>query len=214
MQKSLTQIAEEIAQERFKREKLEKLVSTIADSLFEKVRLAIRESLVKGEKGDPGKTPIAGIDFPTPKNGKDGKDGRDGIGIPGQKGDKGDSGLNGFLQTGKETVAKINMLATTPELQIDAKHIKNFPEFIKGRKTLHRGGIVLIANEIPTGAVNGSNTTFTLVNTPKGDTERVFVNGARQLPGSGNDYTISGATITMATAPPTGSNIIVDYERT
>jgi len=68
-----------------------------------------------------------------------------------------------------------------------------------------------ITRETPSGAVNGSNTTFTLANTPVGGTEQVYLNGILQEPGSGNDYTISGATITYLTAPITGDRIRVTY---
>ncbi len=45
---------------------------------------------IKGEKGQDGKTPVAGKDFPLPKNGKDGLNGKDGKSIVGDKGDKPD----------------------------------------------------------------------------------------------------------------------------
>lgn len=43
-----------------------------------------------GPAGKDGKTPVAGKDFPLPKNGKDGADGKDGKSIVGEKGDKPD----------------------------------------------------------------------------------------------------------------------------
>ena len=60
----------------------------------------------------------------------------------------------------------------------------------------------------PSGSINGSNTSFTLSPTPT-DSANVncFENGVQQQQGSGNDYTISGATITYLTAPPTGSKL-------
>jgi hypothetical protein len=68
-----------------------------------------------------------------------------------------------------------------------------------------------VIRETPTGLINGSNTTFTLANTPIANTEQVFQNGLLLQPLAGNDYTISGATITMLTAPPTGDKILVTY---
>lgn len=68
-----------------------------------------------------------------------------------------------------------------------------------------------ITRETPTGTVNGSTTAFTLANTPIAGTECVFLNGILQEPGAGNDYTISGATITYLTAPLTGDKIRVNY---
>lgn len=65
--------------------------------------------------------------------------------------------------------------------------------------------------ETPSGTINGSNTTFTLANTPVAGSDHVYLNGIRQDAGAGNDYTISGATITYLTAPVSGSKLRVDY---
>lgn len=74
-----------------------------------------------------------------------------------------------------------------------------------------------VTREIPTGAINGTNATFTLANTPIAGTEEVFVNGILQNVGSGNDYTISGATITFSSSPDarpqTGDTVLVNYRR-
>jgi hypothetical protein len=69
----------------------------------------------------------------------------------------------------------------------------------------------VVKRETPTGSVNGVNTTFTLANTPIAGTEEVFLNGILQEPGAGNDYTISGATITYLSAPLTGDRLRVNY---
>lgn len=68
-----------------------------------------------------------------------------------------------------------------------------------------------VTREIPSGTINGSNVTFTLANTPTVGTEEVFLNGLLQDSGAGNDYTISGGTITMLTAPISGDKIRVSY---
>jgi len=68
-----------------------------------------------------------------------------------------------------------------------------------------------ITRETPSGSVNGSNTTFTLANTPISGTEQVFLNGLLQEPGAGNDYTISTNTITYLSAPLSGDKIRVTY---
>lgn len=68
-----------------------------------------------------------------------------------------------------------------------------------------------VTRETPSGSINGSNTTFTLANTPTVGTEQVDLNGLQQDQGAGNDYTISGATITALTAPLTGEKIRVTY---
>lgn len=63
--------------------------------------------------------------------------------------------------------------------------------------------------EVPSGAINGSNVTFTLANTPTAGSVKVYLNGIRLKATS--DYTISGATITMTYAPDTGSTLLADY---
>lgn len=71
----------------------------------------------------------------------------------------------------------------------------------------------IVTRETPSGTINGSNTAFTLANTPIAGTEMVFLNGIMQEPGAGNDYTISGATITYLTAPVTGDRLRVTYQK-
>ena len=67
-----------------------------------------------------------------------------------------------------------------------------------------------VFNELP--AVTGGSTDVTLANTPTTGTERVYINGQRKAPGSGNDYTISGSTITFATALDADDVVLVDYK--
>lgn len=68
-----------------------------------------------------------------------------------------------------------------------------------------------VAREVPAGTLNGSNVTFTLANTPTSGTEMLFLNGILQNAGAGNDYTISGGTITMAVAPVSTDLLLVTY---
>lgn len=70
-----------------------------------------------------------------------------------------------------------------------------------------------VDKEVPSGSVNSSNTTFTLANTPISGSEHVFLNGVLMESGAGNDYTISGAIITMLTTPLTGEKIRVTYRK-
>lgn len=79
------------------------------------------------------------------------------------------------------------------------------------------GGGLTAANfvdkEIPTGAINGSNATFTLANTPTVGSEHVYLNGILQESGTGNDYTITGATITYLTAPLSSEKLRASYRK-
>lgn len=68
-----------------------------------------------------------------------------------------------------------------------------------------------VIEETPSGTINGSNTTFTLANTPTAGTVKLYLNGVRQKSGAGNDYTITTNTITMTTAPVSGDVLLVDY---
>ncbi len=67
----------------------------------------------------------------------------------------------------------------------------------------------ILMGEVPTGAINGANTTFVLANTPQNGAIGVFLNGLRcKLT---TDYAIVGTTITMVAAPPAGDVVTADY---
>lgn len=70
-----------------------------------------------------------------------------------------------------------------------------------------------VDKEVPSGSINGSNTAFILANTPVVGSEHLYLNGVLQESGAGNDYTISGANITMLTAPLTGEKLRVSYRK-
>lgn len=73
-----------------------------------------------------------------------------------------------------------------------------------------------VDKEIPTGLINGSNTTFSLANTNViSGSEHVYLNGVLQESAAGNDYTIVNATgvITYLTAPITGDKLRVTYRK-
>lgn len=65
--------------------------------------------------------------------------------------------------------------------------------------------------ETPSGTVNGSNTSFSLANTPVSGTVMLFQNGLLLVAGSGKDYTISSGTITFITAPVSGDVLLATY---
>jgi hypothetical protein len=67
--------------------------------------------------------------------------------------------------------------------------------------------------EAPSGSINGANTAFTLAFTPVAGSEHVYLNGILLESGAGNDYTITGAAITLLTAPLTGEKLRVSYRK-
>lgn len=72
----------------------------------------------------------------------------------------------------------------------------------------------IVEGEIPSGTLNGVNTVFTLANTPNPQTSlKLYLNGLRQQVGAGNDYTLSGATITFSVAPVATDVILADYRK-
>lgn len=104
------------------------------------------------------------------------------------------------------TLDKLETLA--PATLILGSAAGNVAVTLSGDVTIDEAGVVTInpatvvrvtdiVKETPAGALNGANTTFTLSNVPKAGTVDLFVNGMLQDVGSGNDYTISGDTITM-----------------
>ena len=66
-------------------------------------------------------------------------------------------------------------------------------------------------NETPTGAMNGSNLTFTLAYTPETGSLELRLGGA--VLEITNDYSLSGDTITMVFAPSSGETFLADYRR-
>ena len=71
------------------------------------------------------------------------------------------------------------------------------------------GGSTSFVRETPAGTLNGSNTTFTLSNTPTSGSLIVYLNGVEQ------DQTrwcsVSGTTITFVVAPKSTDNLIAEY---
>ncbi len=59
--------------------------------------------------------------------------------------------------------------------------------------------------------VSGSGTTFTLAHSPTAGTQHIYGAGTRLTPGAGNDYTISGATITILNGTYLAGEILSDY---
>lgn len=66
-----------------------------------------------------------------------------------------------------------------------------------------------VIGETPAGVKNGTNTVFTLANTPEVGTVAVYRNGLRERLGVG--YTATGPTLTFSTAPLSTDDITADY---
>jgi hypothetical protein len=70
-----------------------------------------------------------------------------------------------------------------------------------------------VDGEVPTGAVNGTNTTFTLANAPNPSASlKLYKNGV--LLAQGVDYSLSGATITFVgtkAVPQSGDSLLASY---
>jgi hypothetical protein len=64
-----------------------------------------------------------------------------------------------------------------------------------------------VVGETPSGTVNNSNKSFTLVNTPISGTLQLYLDGLRTTA-----FTISTNTITMTTAPNYGQTLTADYD--
>jgi hypothetical protein len=72
---------------------------------------------------------------------------------------------------------------------------------------------VFVWNEVPSGTLNGVNAVFTLAYTPVVGKLMLFKNGILQKVGSGNDYTISGSTISFQAGniPGTSDVLLASY---
>ena len=78
------------------------------------------------------------------------------------------------------------------------------------------GGISGFADlETPGGAIGGGNAVFTLEYMPITGSVHLWLNGILMAPGAGNDFTISGQTITMEAGmiPSSGSRLLASYRK-
>jgi len=100
------------------------------------------------------------------------------------------------------TDAVASVAGRTGNVTLTSSDLSDFGTAVSGK---------FVTRETPTGATNGTNTSFVLANTPVVGSESVFLNGILQEPGAGNDYTISGSAITYLTAPVSGDKIRVSY---
>lgn len=77
--------------------------------------------------------------------------------------------------------------------------------------TITGASVTWANNETPSGTINGINTSFSLAHTPNPSWIQLYLNGVILEPGAGNDYTLSGTSITMLFAPETGDKLRAYY---
>lgn len=85
----------------------------------------------------------------------------------------------------------------------------NGMEWVDGTADSVEEGDIAVENQ--SANADGVQTAFTLASTPLANSVQVFLNGLLQESGSGKDYTLSGSTVTFATAPESGDILIVHY---
>lgn len=107
------------------------------------------------------------------------------------------SSAGGLIQESATTSTELGYLSgvtSSIQTQINAKFSGTFTQ------------------EIPTGACNGTNTTVTLSFTPSSaNAVSLYLDGFMLTQGTGLEYTISGATITLASACGTGQILYANY---
>lgn len=113
-----------------------------------------------------------------------------------------------IIITAKSEAVNIDILPTTGDVDITT-----IPQYITvqvgATVTTSSGSFVI--GETPSGAVNGSNATFTTAQNFAPESVQVFINGVSQT--SGVDYTTSGTTtITLNVSPVSGDYIRVNYK--
>lgn len=120
--------------------------------------------------------------------------------------DTGATSIN--LTSGKmfigDVANKAQAVTISGEITIDSTGVASFTKTVF---TSDR----YVNRETPAGVMDGVNAQFTLANAPVLGTEMIFWNGMLLDEGAGNDYTISGAVITLLFAPSAGEKLRVSY---
>lgn len=83
--------------------------------------------------------------------------------------------------------------------------------YIRASYVVAPGALNFSGAEIPTGAIDGTNATYTLAHTPlPASSLQFYIKGVLQEPGV--DYTLSGSTVTVALPPLAGSYLRAYYQ--
>lgn len=103
-----------------------------------------------------------------------------------------------------------------PQKNVNAADMNQIKTTVNANETTLGGKAAtssFVENEVPGGAVNGINVNYSISFTPVSEASvKIYKNGMRQK-GGGVDYSVSGTTIVMATAPETGDLLLVDYRK-
>ena len=123
----------------------------------------------------------------------------------------------GKLREGSELIKRDGSVAFTDNVDLGSNQLKNVGEPVDANDAVRKADLDAVTNgssvfrEIPTGTVNGNNTSFSLTNTPNLGTEQVFLNGSLLNAGANSDYVLEGSTLTFTLAPQVGDVILVNY---
>lgn len=216
---------------------IEKIVKKTADKIIADLIKDTKGDA--GEKGDQGEQGDKGDIGERGEQGKQGLLGEKGLkGDKGEQGLLGKNGING--QDGrnpdpKEIIPLVIKSLPEQKPQDIAKKLNTLEEEIKMSviKGLQRelqvlrqnisgakrakigggGGMGNVMAETPSGTIDGSNTSFTLTSNVKTNSLILLLNGQFQRAGASFEYTLSGRTITMNSAPLTGSQLFAWYIR-
>lgn len=186
------------------------------DSPTDEHLLSLIEPLIPPPiQGDPGYTPVKGVDY---FDGIQGKPGQNSISTHTKEIIK-ETIKEEFIIDDKAVKAIIKVMRTLPEKdRLDISQIRNASSFMKdgikykieelmhGGSTGTSGGSTL-SFETPTGTVNDTNVTFTVVNTPL----YINVNGAQYTVGNGLYASFAAGTITLTSAVGVGGFIQSAY---
>lgn len=121
------------------------------------------------------------------------------------------------LKEGSELLKRDGSVVATGDFDLGSNQLKNVGAPVDANDAVRKSDLDAVTSgssvfrEIPTGSVNGSNTQFTLANTPNLGTEQVFLNGALLNSGANSDYVLEGDTLTFTIAPQTGDVVLVNY---
>lgn len=120
------------------------------------------------------------------------------------------SGFNNIIQRGKPLVIKDDGII----IASDIGSIDFVGDIVSGSvvgenvtETFVGSSDTVVKGE----TVSFSGTSGTLANTPTSGSLALYRGGTRQQEGIGNDYTISGAVITLAVAASAGEIFLADY---